>query len=112
MMLRSPVVPFPHGFTTREGGVSEGSYATLNLGSKGGDDPARVRENRRRFFREAGIEKLWSVTQVHGHDVARIGPEADVEAVSRMRADAMASTQPGVAVGIYTADCIPILYCD
>jgi YfiH family protein len=112
MMLRSPVLPFPHGFTTREGGVSEGSYATLNLGSKWGDDPARVRENRRRFFREAGIERLWSVTQVHGRDVARIGPEADAEALSRVRADAMASLESGVALGVYTADCIPLLLCD
>src|SRR5437773_9671807 len=96
LLLRSPVIPeeFAHGFTTREGGVSEGPYATLNLGSKWGDDPARVRENRRRFFREAGIERLFSVTQVHGQDVARIGPEADVEAVSRTRADAMASAEP------------------
>jgi len=124
-MLRSPVLPFPHGFTTRDGGVSEGPYATLNLGSKWGDDPARVRENRRRFFREAGIAegahsategtrlpRLWSVTQVHGRDLTRIGPEADVEAVSRVRADAMASLEPGVALGIYTADCIPMLLCD
>jgi YfiH family protein len=112
MMLRSAVLPFPHGFTTREGGVSEGPYAALNLGSKWGDDPARVRENRRRFFREAGIERLFSVTQVHGRDVTRIGPEADVEAISRVRADAMASQEPGVALGIYTADCIPLLLGD
>src|SRR5215470_13117816 len=112
MILRSAQIPFPHGFTTREGGVSEGSYAALNLGSKWGDDPARVRENRRRFFRAAGIERLWSVTQVHGADVTRIGPESDAEAISRTRADAMTSGEPGVALGIYTADCIPILMCD
>ena len=112
MMLRSPILPFEHGFTTREGGVSEGPYASLNLGSKWGDDPARVRENRRRFFREAGIERLFSVTQVHGADVARVGPEAEPEEIARMRADALVTNQPGVALGIYTADCIAILMVD
>jgi hypothetical protein len=112
MMLQSPILPFPHGFTTRQGGVSEAPYSTLNLGSKWGDDPARVRENRRRFFRAAGIEQLWSVVQVHGADVVRIGPESSVEAISRIRADALTSAERGVALGIYTADCIPMLLCD
>src|SRR5215470_17819214 len=108
MILRSAQIPFPHGFTTREGGVSEGAYASLNLGSKWGDDPARVRENRRRFFREAGISRLFSVTQVHGADVARVGPESEPEEVARMRADALVTSAPGVALGIYTADCVAI----
>ena len=112
MMLRSPLLPFEHGFTTREGGVSEAPYASLNLGSKWGDDPARVRENRRRFFREAGIERLFSVTQVHGGDVAKVGAEAEPEEVSRMRADALVTNLPAVSLGIYTADCIAILMGD
>ena len=112
MMIRSASLPFEHGFTTREGGVSEGPYAAFNLGSKWGDDPARVRENRRRFFREAGIERLYSVTQVHGAHVAKVGAEAEPEEVARMHADGLTTNLPGVALGIYTADCIAILMGD
>src|SRR5215468_8348701 len=111
MMLRSPLLPFPHGFSTREGGVSEGPYAWLNLGAKWGDDPARVRENRRRFFRAAGIEGVFSVSQVHGAEVAVVDAAlaGDPEAVARTRADALVTQLPGVAVAVYTADCVPVL---
>jgi YfiH family protein len=106
------MLPFEHGFTTRDGGVSEGPYASFNLGSKWGDDPARVRENRRRFFREAGIERLFSVTQVHGGDVTHVGPEAEPEELARHRADAIITNQLNAPLGIYTADCIAILIGD
>ena len=61
-----------HGFTTRLGGVSEGIYASLNLGANRGDDPQRVRENYRRVCEALGVdrEKLVFSSQVHG-DVVR-----------------------------------------
>jgi YfiH family protein len=105
-------VPFRHGFTTRQGGVSQGPYASFNLGAKWGDDPAYVRENRRRLFRAAELGRLFSVTQVHGGDVVRVDADADHEAIARSRADALYTRAPGVALGVYTADCIALLIAD
>src|SRR5687768_13284880 len=105
-LLRSSVIPrpFSHGFTTREGGVSEGTYATLNVSAKWGDDPARVRENRRRLLREVGALRLYSVTQVHGAEVRTVpSAGADPEAIARERADALATSGAGIALAVYTA---------
>ena len=61
----------PHGFTTREGGVSQGPYASLNLGRTfgGGDDPARIARNLALLTAALGVEKITSVYQVHGDTV-------------------------------------------
>ena len=58
----------PHGFFTREGGVSEGGYASLNCSTSGADDPARVAENRVRVAAGLGVAPgaLFGVRQVHG----------------------------------------------
>lgn len=96
-----------HGFFTREGGVSSGPYATLNC-SRGADDPNAVAENRARATRalDAPPEALCMVRQVHGTRVVQIDPGtgADVE-----EADAMVTDRPGIALGIVTADCAPVL---
>lgn len=109
MLLRSPLLsalPYvSHGFSTRLGGVSQGSRATLNLA--GTDDaPEHVRENRRRFARQLGFdgpEDLIQVDQVHG---ARIVPAAEARGCE---ADGIISTEPGQLVGVRTADCAPVL---
>ena len=115
-LLRSSVLldGFVHGFSTRVGGISEGPYAWLNLGAKWGDDPARVRENRRRFFRAAGIDGVLSLSQVHGAEVTVIDAAlaTDPEAVARTRADALVTELPGIAIAVYTADCVPVLLAD
>jgi YfiH family protein len=114
-LLRSSTLPppFEHGFTTRVGGVSEGAYQSLNLGAKWGDHPACVRENRRRFFRAAGLERLFSATQVHAAQCVRIDSrETDSETIARIHADALYSRTADVALGVYTADCLPILLAD
>jgi YfiH family protein len=113
-VLRSPAIPaaFAHAFSTRAGGVSEGVYGSLNLGAKWGDDPARVRENRRRYLRAAQVERVYSVVQVHGADVVHVPAGADAETVARSHADALCANEAGCALGIYTADCVPILLCD
>lgn len=100
-----------HGFTTRAGGVSQGRYATLNLGAKWGDDPQAVRTNLRRVGDEAGFDpdQLRLVRQVHGADVVRatqIGPESTADALWAHRDD------PAVVVGVLTADCVPVLLAD
>ena len=91
--------------TFRGGGVSVGRYASLNLGSHVGDDPAAVAQNRRRLRQEAGLpsEPQW-LTQVHGVQVADL--DADVP---RTAADAAVARRPGLVCAILTADCLPVL---
>lgn len=101
----------PHGFLGRRGGVSGGTYASLNCGQGSDDDPACVTENRRRALAGAGLgdAALQTVYQVHGAAVVTLtGPLAG----ERPKADAMATDRPGLALGILTADCVPILFAD
>ena len=94
--------------TTRSGGVSEGSYASLNLAEHVGDDPARVTENRRRLLEVSPLPAapLW-LRQVHGVTVV---DAATVRA--GCQADASFVTHPGIACVVLTADCLPLLLCD
>jgi YfiH family protein len=115
MRLTSPLLAdTPHGFTTREGGVSRGRYATLNLGAKWGDEPEHVQENRRRVARAGGfvLERLFTARQVHGVEVCVVGENEDPNRVAEREADALVTRWPRVAVGVFTADCVPILFSD
>src|SRR5665213_348733 len=97
-----------HGFFTREGGVSQGVYASLNGGVGSNDTPADVAENRARMANALGVapERFLSVYQVHSPEVVTVdGPWAGNE---RPRADAMVTRTPGLALGISTADCGPV----
>ena len=106
--LRSDLLAAPHGFFTREGGVSTGPFASLNCSLSGADDAAAVTENRRRAASAVGVERLVGLTQVHGPDVVVVdepwlpghGP----------RADAMVTRRAGVGLAIVTADCAPVLF--
>lgn len=99
-----------HAFLTREGGVSEGAFASLNCGYGSGDDKERVRENRRRALAEAAPDgaSLLTLYQVHSARVAVV--EAPWTRAPEM--DAMVTRTPGVALGILTADCAPVLLAD
>lgn len=106
-----------HGFSTRIGGVSEGMWAGLNLGVNRGDDPDHVRENYRRFLTAIGARggKLAMTNQVHENCV-RVVTSADwkedpYEKVT-FEADGLMTATPGVALMIFTADCIPVLLYD
>jgi YfiH family protein len=100
-----------HGFFTRAGGVSGGIYASLNVGFGSGDDAESVRRNRERAAASLGSAgRLNTVYQVHGNDVAVV--EAAWEPKSAPRADAMVTDRPGIALGILTADCAPVLFAD
>jgi YfiH family protein len=105
-------LPARHGFFTRLGGVSTGPYASLNCGLSGQDDPALVRENRARVARAIGADPaaLLGLTQVHGTAVATVA--APWAFAQGPRADAMVTDRPGLALGIITADCAPVLFCD
>ena len=106
--LQTNDLAVPHGFFTRQGGVSAGPYATLNASLSGGDDPAAVAENRRRIAAALGVQVLLGLTQVHGVEVAQVtepwAPGAGP------RADAMVTDRPGLGLGIITADCAPVLF--
>ena len=112
LSLVSSVVLAPHGFFTRIGGVSTGPFASLNCSLSGQDDRAAVLENRARAARAIGAEPdgLVGLTQVHGPDVVRV--EAAWAAGAGPRADAMVTDRAGVALGIVTADCAPVLFAD
>ena len=106
-----------HGFSTRLGGVSEGMWASLNLGVSRGDDPDHVRENYRRFFAAIGGSggRLAMTNQVHGAAVRTV-TTADVHTgpcgKAGYEADGLMTDLPGVALVVYAADCIPILFYD
>jgi purine-nucleoside/S-methyl-5'-thioadenosine phosphorylase / adenosine deaminase len=103
-----------HGFSTRRGGVSTGRYATLNVGGKWGDDPAAVAHNRRRLAAAGGFDwtRLYTAKQVHGARVALVVAGTLPERVADTEADVVVTAVPGCGVGVYTADCVPILLAD
>jgi polyphenol oxidase len=99
-------------FFTREGGVSEGLYAALNCGYGSGDDPEAVRENRRRAMKqfELSPEALVTLYQVHSPTVVEV--EQPWRPGSAPKADGMVTAKRGLALGILTADCAPVLFAD
>jgi polyphenol oxidase len=101
-----------HAFFTREGGVSEGIYASLNCGFGSQDDPARVAENRARAATALGVapDRLLTCHQIHSADAITVTEPWRREA--NPRADGMATAVPGIALGILTADCAPVLFAD
>lgn len=99
-----------HGFFGREGGVSGGIYASLNCGAGSNDDPQHVVENRKRVAEEMGVEpeNLLSLYQIHS-DKCLVITEA-FPADNKPQADAFVTEQRGIALGILTADCGPVLF--
>jgi hypothetical protein len=93
-------------FTTRVGGVSEGPFASLNLGRKSGDDPERVDENRRIACEAIGadVERLALNFQLHS---ARVLPAA--AAMRGEHADGLWTDEPGLPILAMSADCLPIV---
>lgn len=116
MMLASPLLAaipgLQHAFFTRDGGVSKGIYDSLNGGLGSQDDSAHVAENRRRMATALGVAPadLLTAYQVHSPDVATATQSWD--AANRPRADAIVTRTPGLAIGITTADCGPVLLAD
>jgi YfiH family protein len=116
MTLASPLLSaipgLRHAFFTRDGGVSEGFYGSLNGGLGSNDNPGHVAENRRRMAEQIGVapENFLSVWQIHSPDaVVANGPW---EGASRPRADAIVTRTEGLALGVTAADCGPILFVD
>jgi YfiH family protein len=109
--IRSRLIDVPHGFLGRRGGVSEGVCAGLNIGYGSGDDRAAIEENRRRAVAAvAPGAALVTVHQIHS-PTALVAREPWPED-GRPHADAIVTDRPGVALGILTADCAPVLLAD
>ncbi|MFO1090544.1 MAG: peptidoglycan editing factor PgeF [Hyphomicrobiales bacterium] len=101
-----------HGFFTREGGTSDGLYASLNCGFGSGDDKERVAANRARVAKKlaAAPERLLTVWQSHSPIVVQAREPWDVR--KPPEGDAIVTNVPGLAVGVLTADCSPVLFAD
>ena len=101
-----------HGFFTREGGISGGIYESLNCGPGSKDDPEHVRENRARVAAamEAAPDALLTLYQVHSPDAVYAASPWNSD--TRPEADAMVTGEKDLALGILTADCVPVLFAD
>lgn len=116
-LVSSLLAPASHCFSTRLGGVSTGSLASLNLGIHRGDRPGNVWENYRILGKALGFDPRETVftRQTHTDLVARVGRENRGEGliypVIRER-DGLVTDEPGVVLTIFTADCTPILFYD
>jgi len=103
-----------HGFTTRNGGVSEGQFESLNLGINRGDNKDHVRKN---YHIIAGLmgfdpDNIALTWQVHGDDVRVVERGGRIEDPVEAPCDALITNVPGIALFVFTADCVPILLYD
>ena len=100
-----------HGFHTRLGGQSSGIYQSLNAGQGSDDKPENVTANRKAIVRDLGLndEDVVTVWQYHSSDVVIATNHWDAD---RPKADAIVTRTPNLPIGVITADCGPVLFCD
>ena len=109
--ITSPLLrPVRHGFFTRKGGSSSGVFAGLNCGPGSSDQAEAVSMNRARVAHEINVlpENLVTLHQVHSADVITLSEPPE----TRPQADALVTSTPGLALGVLTADCQPVLLAD
>ena len=114
MLVQSELLAdYPHGFTTRHGGVSLGELASLNLAMRGHEEPVRLEENWRRVVAatpfDGGIDRVALLHQVHGDRVIVVDRPSGVLATVG-EADGAVTTRQDVVLAVRTADCVPVLY--
>ncbi len=99
-----------HGFFTREGGYSSGIFAALNCGLGSGDDVALVTQNRAKVAASLNVDTshLVSAFQIHSADVAVV----EAPFTERPKVDGLVTRVQGIALGVLTADCGPVLFAD
>jgi YfiH family protein len=105
---------FRHAFFTRRGGVSEGPYESLNFSRAVGDAPERVAQNVGLAAEALGVtaEHVYFLSQVHGAEARVLTGDERASDVLELEGDALVSRAAGVACGVRTADCVPILLAD
>ncbi|HET9812015.1 MAG TPA: peptidoglycan editing factor PgeF [Sphingomicrobium sp.] len=110
-VIKSALLPVPHGFLGRRGGVSTGVMQGLNVGTGSNDDPESIAENRALAVDAIlpGAE-LATVYQVHSAEAVYVATPWPRD--QRPKADAMVTDRPGLLLGILTADCAPVLLAD
>jgi YfiH family protein len=112
--LQSPILSgldgITHGFFTRQGGVSKGLYASLNCGFGSQDEMERVRENRSRVASTLNADNLLTCHQIHSRNAVTV--EAPWNREAAPHADALVTDRPGIALGVLSADCVPVLLAD
>lgn len=106
-----------HGFSSRLGGVSQGTFAGLNLGYNRGDDPDHVRENFRLFCTAiggdyAGLIKTQQVHRDHVQPVTAADRGMDLIAPAPWETDGLVTDMPGLCLTVFSADCVPVLLYD
>ncbi|MDD2868850.1 peptidoglycan editing factor PgeF [Neomegalonema sp.] len=113
---RAPLLERPeirHGFFGRQGGVSPGIYESLQCGRGAKEDlPERVAENRARVAQALGLAPAALVSAHQTHSAAAVVVEAPWAPGQAPEADALVTRVPGIALGILTADCAPVLFAD
>lgn len=103
MFLTSDLIKTKHGFFTREGGVSTGDFESLNCGYGSGDDEEKVDRNRKIVTERLHCSEVITAKQTHS-DVALV-----VNGPGKYQADALVTDKFGLAIGVLTADCVPVL---
>jgi hypothetical protein len=101
-----------HGFFTRMGGVSDGIYASLNCGPGSSDLGANVLANRGRVAEILGTAPANLISVLQRHSARAVTADTPWGLGKGPEADAMVTATPGIALGILTADCAPVLFCD
>jgi YfiH family protein len=113
LAIETPLLARPgvtHAFFMRKGGVSTGLYESNNVAFSAADDPAHVSENRARCAQALGLGALVTLSQKHTPEVIEV--EAPWERGGAPEADALVTNKRGIALGILTADCAPVLFAD
>lgn len=113
-VLRSELLAangFSHGFFTREGGVSDGVFSSLNFAAETGDSTEHVEQNLSLAAQALGIDatRIYYLTQVHGTGHEVVGPQADRLEFGSREGDTVLCHVHGHAAAIRTADCVPVL---
>lgn len=102
-----------HAFLTRVGGKSKGPFESLNLSRAVKDAPESVEENFRLLGEAFNVSEFLTVGQIHGTDILFFNSAREEAVVFRSReADGIITSVPGVAIGVRTADCLPLLMYD
>lgn len=103
-----------HGFTTRNGGVSKGQFASLNIGISRGDEKEHVKHNYQIISQRIGFDpkNVALTSQIHGDNVRIVEQGGLFDEPVEERCDALITNKPGIALFVFTADCVPILLYD